>query len=101
MASKVILIASCITLSLGAAMVSGREPPPLLGIITWRPGEKRCFSHFNFIPSSTKFSRANPSKVWLFIPGVRLPGLLFRLLNVKRSLKKLGRTTISLIFDPL
>ncbi len=65
-------------LSRGGATVSGLSPPEALGIITLLPGVNWNESFLISFIMSFITSMEKPSSVVGVIPGVILPGLLFR-----------------------
>jgi len=81
MASRIILIASCMILSRGGAIDRGLLPLlPIFGIFTLMAGEKENSSDFSNSLNLMNSSVLIPSKVVGTIQGVILPGLLLILL---------------------
>ena len=70
-------MASCTILSLGEAMVRGREPPEFFGIWILRLVENLKDSFFSLSDISKIVSLDIPSRVSGRTPGVIFPGLLF------------------------
>jgi len=81
MASRIILIASCMILSRGGAIDRGLVPLfSIFGISTLLAGENENSSDFSNSLNLMNSSKLIPSKVVGTIPGLILPGLLLILL---------------------